>query len=290
MKNIFAQAPIMVLKTSILFLTLYLLQSPFEGQAQEKLTQDTLECHIVGFNVGTIFPGKNGSKVTFPDGSTSQAGTMHSLYGGAWLNFGLEGLYKYKTDWIVGLGGDLFFGDDNLQKRVERMPDVYSDDVYPIVIGTNGTDAVVTCYNRGLDLKLSLARIFRVIPNNPNSGILAKVGAGIMEQQTIFTLNNEQASQLTGDYAYLYDHQRLGYTLTEGVGFWFMSNRLNLINTYVTFEVTQCWSHSTRDYMIDDYLGIRGKDNNRYFDLFYSLKFSWMFPLKGKTTFDYYYY
>ena len=50
------------------------------------------------------------------------------------------------------------------------------------------------------------------------------------------------------------------------------------------------WSRSTRDYTIDYYLGLQGKDNNRYFDLLYSIKFCWMFPLNGKTTHDYYFY
>ena len=61
-------------------------------------------------------------------------------------------------------------------------------------------------------------------------------------------------------------------------------------NVYLTFEVSQVWSRSTRQYMIDYYLGLQGKDNNRYFDLLYSIKLCWMFPLKGKTAHDYYFY
>ena len=111
-----------------------------------------------------------------------------------------------------------------------------------------------------------------------------------MWQQTIFLLNNERAPQLSDDYALLYDHQRNGFMLTEGLGYWFMSTRSDLANIYVLFEVTQCWNRSTREYMIDNYLGLHGKDNHRYFDLLYSIKICWMFPLRGKADHDYYLY
>ena len=111
-----------------------------------------------------------------------------------------------------------------------------------------------------------------------------------MWQQTIFMMNSERAPQLTDDYALLYDHQRHGVLLTEGIGYWFMSARSDLANVYVAFEVSQCWSWSTRQYQIDHYLGLQGKDNNRYFDLLYSIKVCWMFPLRGKTVHDYYFY
>ena len=69
-----------------------------------------------------------------------------------------------------------------------------------------------------------------------------------------------------------------------------MSNHANLINFYVAFELSQVWSRSTRDYIIDDYLNLRGPDDNHYFDLLYTLKLCWMFPLKGKTVREYYYF
>lgn len=250
---------------------------------------DTIQCHIVGFNVGTIIPSSQLSLVTLSDGSTSRNATMASLYKLPWISFGVNGFYKYKSNWLVGIDFDLFFGNDNLKNRIERMGAIYSSD--SIIIGTNGTDAVVTAYNRGLDFKVGVGKIIPVAPQkNPNSGILLRLNGGMMFQQTIFTLNEVNAPQLDGDYALLYDHQRRGLMLNESVGFWFMSNRANLINFYISFDVTQCWSKSTRDYIIDDYLGIRGKDNSSYFDLLYSIKLCWMFPLKGKSSYDYYYY
>lgn len=290
MKNIFFESNISTLIIKCLLVS-FLCTNSGTILAQEKLTQDTIECPIVGFTVGTMFPGANGSQVTMPDGTTSKMGTMQSLYKAPWLDFGVNVIYKKKSNLLLGLEGSFCFGSNNLKDRELRLPSIFThDNSTPFVIGTNGTDANVTCYNRGLNLKASVSQIFKVIPNNPNSGILGKLAIGLMQQQTIFEPHESEAPQLAGDYGRLYDHQRFGWTLTEGIGFWFMSNKLNLVNTYIAFEITECWSHSTRDYTYDNLLNMANKDENKYFDLLYSIKLCWMFPLKGKTTYDYYYY
>ena len=261
------------------------------ARAQVDLHVDTLACPIIGFNTGLIMPSSQLSFETLPDGSHGKNATMSSLYTPPYLSFGLDAFYKFKSNWLATLEGDLWFGlsSNNLQHRLERMGNVFTRD--SIVVGEGGTDANVTCYNRGLSFQAGAGKIFPLNPErNPNSGILARVSAGYMWQQTIFMMNSERAPQLTDDYALLYDHQRHGVLLTEGIGYWFMSARSDLANVYVAFEVSQCWSWSTRQYQIDHYLGLQGKDNNRYFDLLYSIKLCWMFPLRGKTVHDYYFY
>ena len=259
------------------------------ARAQEASKLDTIECHIVGFNVGIKMPSERLSSGTSPDGTTSQRATMASLYKGPYMDYGINALYKYKSNWLVTLDANVWFGNNNLLYRKERMGSIYTHD--SIVIGGGGTDAAITCHNRGFSLQGGIGKIFPVAPaKNPNSGILARISGGYMRQQTIFMPELEHAPQIEGDYALLYDHQRHGAILTESLGFWFMSNNANLLNLYVSFDISQCWSWSTRDYVIDNYLGLHGKDDNRYFDLVYTIKLCWMFPLKGKETHEYYYY
>lgn len=259
------------------------------AKAQIDVKQDTIECHIIGFNIGLRMPSSHISIGTAPDGSVSTDATMSALYKSPWMDYGVNCIYKYKSNWLVSYDMNLWFGNDNLRNRVERMGSVFSRD--SIVIGSNGTDATVTCFNRGFGLMGGVGKIFTVDPEkNPNSGILARLNAGYMRQQTIFMINYEHAPQIDGDYANLYDHQRHGLMLSQSVGYWYMSTRANLVNLYVELGVSECWSRSTRDYTIDNVLGLHGPDQNRYFDLMYTLKFSWMFPLKGKTAHDYYFY
>ncbi len=259
--------------------TLCLLAFSFGANAQLKLQQDTFSCPLVGVHFGTVLPS-----------AASTEGGMHSLYKAPFLDYGIDAIYKFKSNILLSLDGSLVMGSDNLKDREARMGDVYTDDSYPIVVGTNGTDAVVTCYNRALTLRVGAGKVFTIGDKNPNSGVALRLMAGIMQQKTIFMLNDVNAPQLDGDYARLYDHKRRGGMLTESIGYWFMSNQSNLFNFYVAFELTQCWNHSVREYVIDNVMGLHGPDNTRYFDLLYSLKICWMFPLRGQTVYDYYFY
>lgn len=248
--------------------------------AQIKIRQDTIFAPYIGFHFSTLFP----------DNAFSSTNGMHDLYEGPYLDFGLEAGYKFKSNWLLSVQGDLLFGSDNLTHRQERMPAVFSNDANPIVIGTNGTNANFTFYNRALALRGGFGKIFTLGSRNPNSGIVARLYGGIWQQKTIFVANDVKAPQLQDDYARLYDHKRRGFTLTESIGYWFMSRKSNIVNCYIAFEITQCWSHSVRDYIIDEYIGLHGPDNTKYFDMIYGIKLCWMFPLKGKTSYDYYLY
>lgn len=256
------------------------------AKAQEKETADTLECHIIGFSVGTLMPGS---------GSASEGalgGNMKDLYAGPYLDFSIECDYKYKSGWMMTLDGDLWFGlnSDNLQQREIRMGDVFNES--GMAYGFNGTDGNVIAHNRSLAARVGVAKIVRVIPENPNSGILLKLSGGWLMQKTVFVqdMNESPVPQLSGRYAKLYDHLRNGAVLTQSVGFCYMSNYLTYVNFKVELSVSESFMWSNRPYIIDNVMGLNGKDNNRYFDLFYGLKLTWLFPLMGKTTYDYYYY
>lgn len=248
--------------------------------AQVKLTPDTISAPILGFYFGT----------TFASDAASTEGGMHDLYKSPFLNFGIDASWKAKTGWLASVDGGITFGNDNLRDRTQRMPGVYTNNYASTVVGENGADANATCYNRALQLRVGGGYIFRLGNRNPNSGPVVRLFGGLLQQKTVFTMHDVHAPQLEGDYARLYDHKRKGFSLTESIGYWYMSNKGNFYNLYVSLEVTQCWTHSVRDYVIDGVMGLHGKDNTRYFDLLYTLKVCWMFPLKGKTAYDYYYF
>jgi hypothetical protein len=150
----------------------------------------------------------------------------------------------------------------------------------------------VTLYNRGFAVRPGVAKIIPLFRKNPDSGILIKLSGGWFMQKTINTqdMNEAEVPQLNEKLMKLYDHLRNGVLLTQSVGFIFMSNRSTYVNFKVTFDLTECVSWSSRPYIIDNVMGLNGKDNNTYFDLMAGLKLSWMFPFTGKTTYDYYYY
>lgn len=256
------------------------------SHGQEKHGIDTLQCHIVGFSFGTLTPLSGSNSGDMPGGS------MKDLYNGPYLNFALEWDYKTKRNWMVSVEGDLWFGynSDNLTLRAERMGDIYTSQGY--LMGMDGSDGVVTLYNRGFAVRPGIGKIIPLFRKNPDSGILLKLSGGWMMQKTVNTqdMNEGEVPQLDEKMMPLYDHLRHGLILTESVGFIYMSNRSTYINFKITFDLSQCFSWSTRPYIIDKVMELNGKDNNRYFDLMGGVKLSWMFPFTGKTSYDYYYY
>ena len=266
-------------------LTLAALACLLTATGQVKEHPDTLQCHVIGFSFGTLVPGSGSSSI-------AAGGNMRDLYKPPYLDFGLEADYKYASGWMMTLNGDMWIGynSDNLLQRVERMGDVYTDNGY--AMSWSGVDGVVTAYNRSLAARIGVAKIIRVLPDNPNSGILLGLGAGWMMQKTVFVQDMSESAvpQVTGDYGKLYDHLRNGAMLTQSVGFCYMSNYQTYINLKVELTVSECLMWSSRQYQIDNLMGLNGKDNNRYFDMLYGVKLTWMFPLMGKTTYDYYYY
>jgi len=269
-----------------LIITLSILTIPNVAPAQIKYSADTLDCNIVSFSVGLLMPGS---------GSNSQGltgGNMRDLYHAPYLDFGLEWDYKFRSGWMVGLDADIWIGStsDNLLNRDARMGNVFNSIGH--TMGINGEEAVVSAYNRALAARPSVGHIIRLLPKNPNSGILLKFSSGWFMQKTVFyqDFNHPEAYQVSGEYAKLYDHMRNGLMLTESVGFIFMSNYSTYVNLKLTFDLSQCWSWSSRPYTIDNLIGLNGKDSSRYFDMMYGFKLTWMFPFTGKTTYDYYYY
>ncbi len=274
------------MKHRILAVMVIVMMVPTVLRGQEKVGIDTLQCNIVGFSFGAVTPFTGSNSGGLP------GGTMKDLYEGPYLNFALEWAYKFKSNWMLTVDGDLWFGynSDNLKLRAERMGDIYTSQGYLMSMG--GSDGVVTLYNRGFAARAGVAKIISLFKKNPDSGILLKLSGGWFMQKTVQTqdMNEGQVPQLGDKMFPLYDHLRNGMILTESVGFIFMSNRHTYVNFKVTFDLSECISWPTRPYIIDNVMGLNGKDKNTYFDLMGGVKLSWMFPFTGKTSYDYYYY
>ena len=163
--------------------------------AQVKLSVDTLQCHIVGFSAGVQMPLAGSNSLGL------EGGNMKDLYRGPYLDFGLEWGYLFRNGWMLTLDGDLWFGynSDNLKLRIERMGDVYNSQGSAMSWG--GTDGVVTAYNRSLAVRPGVAKMFHILPKDPNSGLFVKLSGGWWMQKTVFSqdMNESEVPQLMDD-------------------------------------------------------------------------------------------
>ena len=226
---------------------------------QVKLNVDTLQCHIVSFSVAGLMPlgGSNSEGL--------KGGNMKDLYDGPYLDFALEWMYKFQNNWLLTCDADLWFNSDNLRDRAERMG-IYNS--RGTLMSESGLDGVVLAQNRGIAVRAGFGKIIPVLPKDPNSGIMLKLSGGWFMHKTVFTQDMNE----------------------EGIGFAYMSNYRTYINVKLMLELSQCISWSSRPYIIDNLMGIKGKDNSRYIDHMVGLRLTWMFPITGRTSYDYYYY
>lgn len=271
--------------------TLYLLATLLfmaTAKGQTKTSVDTLQCHIIGFSAGLQAPLGGSNSMGYENVG------MKDLYEGPYLNFGVEWDFLFRNGWMLSLDGDLWFGSkynsNNLNLRTQRMGDVFNSNGR--IMAWNGTDGVVSAYNRSLAVRPGIAKIIHILPNDPNSGLIIKLSGGWFMQKTVFTqdMSESVVYQLEDGYRELYDHLRNGAILTESIGFTYMSNYRTYINVKVAFEFSQCLSWSSRPYIIDNLAGLNGKDRSCYLDLMFGVKLSWLFPITGRTSYDYYYY
>lgn len=262
----------------IKYLTTILLAIVLLSRTVSAQKTDTMQCFTVGFNFGTMLT--SGERVM-------GNGQKTDIVKNPFLNFGVDVLYKFRTNWVLGVEGDLYFGNDNLKNREQRLSHIYAEGA---VIGNGGGDAGVEAFNRGISVIGSMGKIIPLSKKKINSGLFLSLGAGLTQSHIVYSVQAEEAPQLDGDYSRLYDHQQRGPVIAENIGYWFMNSDKVYLNFLLTFEMQQSFTHSTRDYVIDNCLGISGKDNNWYFTPIYMLKLVWMFPITGKTTQEYYYF
>ena len=60
---------------------------------------DTLNCPIISFNFAPVLG----------------MGDINDMFTSPMLEFGVSALYKTKTNWVFGVEGSFFFGNDNLE-------------------------------------------------------------------------------------------------------------------------------------------------------------------------------
>lgn len=159
-----------------------------------------------------------------------------------------------------------------------------------LIIGSGESAAEINVEQRAWALSLSFGKIIPVLKYNKNSGIWLKLSAGYLEYKyriaDVAGNTDNVIYQIDGDYSKLYDNKSRGFSLSQFVGFFYMS-RYRMLNFYAGCEVTENWGKSIRPYSVP----AGGPDNATKFGLQLGFKVGWLIPLyeKRKVTKVYYY-
>lgn len=204
-------------------------------------------------------------------------GDMAKRFG---YNFNVGGFFNWKlrNNWIFGVDGDFLFGN-----QVKENPITYAMTQEGYLITTSGLYADWNIYERGFMFSAKAGKVFNIIGQNPNSGLMTTVGAGIIQHKIRIEVKDNGVPELLGDYKKGYDRLTNGLSLTEFIGYLHCGNN-RLINFFAGLEITEAFTKSRRDWDFDSMM----KDNANRTDLLFGVKVGWFFPIYRHAVNTYY--
>jgi hypothetical protein len=207
------------------------------------------------------------------------AGDLSKRFGPD-LGAGGAFVIKNRHNWVFGLEGSYIFGQ-NVKEDV--LVNIRNADGF--VIDNEGYPADLRISQRGLVAHAVLGKVFNVLSANQNSGLLVWVGAGFMQHHIRLYDAQQRIAAVKGDLSKGYDRLSAGLSLTQFVGYLFLSEH-KFVNFYAGFEFTEGFTRSVRKYNYDT-----GKpDTAPRFDGLLGFRFGWILPLYKKKPDDFYYY
>ncbi len=194
-------------------------------------------------------------------------------------NIGFGFHIKTIKNWYYGAQGTYLFGAKVTEKGL--LQNLYTDDGY--ILDNQGQLSKVIKSERGFTVTADFGRLFH-LDYNPNSGILAYAGVGLMQHKIRIEHEENEITQLEDDYLKGYDRLTNGLALTQFVGYFHMSNS-RFINFFVGAEAWQGFTQSRRDFNFDT----QTADTAKRMDVLLGLRAGWTLHLYERAPDKYYF-
>jgi hypothetical protein len=196
------------------------------------------------------------------------------------LNAGGMFALKTKKNFIVGVESGYFFGR-NVKENV--LSNLMTSDGF--VIDNEGYPADIRITERGLGVHVFFGKVFDLLSANRNSGVMITVGAGYLQHKVKLYDAQQKIAALSGELVRGYDRLSGGPSLTQFVGYLFLSQR-RMVNFYFGVEFYEAFTRSYRQLNYDT--GLR--DTKQRTDILTGFRFGWLLPLYKKRPDEYYFY
>ena len=217
---------------------------------------------IIGIHFGAHLPG----------------GDMVKRFGPN-LCTGAQFLYKTKKNFIYGVEANYLFGSGVKEDVLKALktPEGY-------VVDNAGYPADIRVTERAITMHAIFGKIFRLASANANSGLMVNVGVGFLQHKINLYDAQRNIAAIKGDRVYGYDRLTGGLSITEFVGYLFLSEN-RMLNFYFGMDCYQSFSKSLRKLNYDT----AQPDTKRRLDILTGLRIGWALPLYRKKPNDFYY-
>lgn len=190
--------------------------------------------------------------------------------------------YKTKRNWIYGIDGNFFFGNDvRIEGLLQNLKDSRGE-----VLNTSGQPANISYFNRGFNINASVGKIFPILSPNPNSGILIKISAGYLWNKLKIQALDDEIPQLNDEYKKGYDRLSIGVNTSGFIGYSFMANR-GIYNFYAGAYFQQGYTINQRDVFWDHPNEKVSKDLR--IEHLIGFRVGWIIPIYKRETKDFYF-
>ncbi|NNC84226.1 MAG: hypothetical protein HKN79_11680 [Flavobacteriales bacterium] len=217
------------------------------------------------------------SMIDFSLGAHIPAGDISERFG---ENGFLGASYHYKTgsNWVFGLEGGFIFGN-----KVKEDVAVNIRTSEGFVIDQEGGFTELLLLERGMTLVGTVGRVIPLFGPNDNSGLVVRLGGGMLQHNIRLETRNNDVPQLEGEYLKGYDRLSNGFSAYQFIGYQLLSNN-RLVNLTIGLEGYQAWTQSRRDFNFD----LMRKDDSKRLDSLYGVKVSWSFPIYRRSAGKFY--
>jgi hypothetical protein len=197
-------------------------------------------------------------------------------------NLKAGGSYMYKTNknWILGLDASYIFGRNVKEDVLANLKTPEGE-----VIGNEGFPADIRVTERGLSVRMTFGRMFKLPGRNPNSGFVFNIGAGYMQHKIALYDAENRVAAIYDKNKYGYDRLSGGLSISQFLGYYYLSEN-RVANFYFGIEASQNFLKSYRKYNYDTGL----MDTQSRLDGLIGLKIAWIIPIYKRKPDDYYTY
>ncbi len=194
-------------------------------------------------------------------------------------NIGVSGGVKLASNWSFDIEGAFIFGQ---QVKDTTIID-HLQNSQGWIINQSGEENNILIFERGQTLCFNAGKIINIIGPNPNSGIILKMGIGILRHKIRIENENNLVPQLDIEHLPYYDRLTMGVSIHQFIGYQHMSNN-RLTNFYIGFDFYQGFTKGMRDYQID----LMGPYLDNRVDLLHGIKAGWIIPVFRQAPKEFY--
>lgn len=268
-------------KTTLLLLFVLAAMTPVVAQTPRNLNKEVIPATMFQLTYAAQLPGLD---------TRTDFGFTNTIGGSV--------IYKSEGNWLFTANGNFIFGDKVKGSRIDLLGESITTE-YGEVIGGGGQPVALAFFQRGFHFQAEVGKLFSFEPN-PNSGFFVQAGIGYLRNRIRIDYMIEAQNPpypLMNDYQYGYDRMRGGIALHGEAGYLVMSNS-RVYNFSVSLEVTYARTKPLRDYDFRVFYDEAGEPHimgyndksQRFNDLYYGIRLSWMIPTYQRQPDAYYYY